>query len=258
MRLTRTGRTRMMAHAKPTSAARISSNRGPLGGAKPADPADRAAEQAQRGDGGETAAEHDWLATLDLVRRVSQHVRHTDETAKNLARNAHAFIHYANRMFEDGPAEVIGRRSVAVLAGLVGIGLSWLALLWFIFSEEPFFGLYAATPGVARHHVVTLAQCALFTSLALVIVGVLHRGFRASTGFYEAVLKRSAQHEPGSSIRHDRKQVVREGHLDGRPYVLFSNGAVDLETVFGVRSFGSLDEAREFMGEAKPALKLAQ
>ena len=131
-------------------------------------------------------------------------------------------------------------------------------MLWFIFSEDPFFGFYAATPGLTRHNLISLAQCALFTSLAVVIIGVLDRGFRESVIFYKAVLKRSAQHNPSTPTGHDRKQVVREGYLDGRPYVLFSNGAVDLETVFGVRSFGSLDEAREFIGDTKPTLKLAQ
>jgi len=54
---------------------------------------------------------------------------------------------------------------------------------------------------------------------------------------------------PSPASGPDRRRRVREGQLGGRPYVLFADGAVDLETVFGVRSFASLDEARAFIGE---------
>ena len=115
----------------------------------------RAAERdpgsAGRG-GGEAVAEHDWLATLDLVRQASRQVRQTDETAKNLARNAQAFIHYANQMFEEGASEMTAKPSAASLAGLAGIALSWLALLWFVLAEDPFFGLKAPAPALTRHH----------------------------------------------------------------------------------------------------------
>jgi hypothetical protein len=206
---------------------------------------------------GEAAPEHDWLATLNLVRQVSRQVRQTDETAKTLARDAEAFVRYANRVFEEEPAPGVVRRSPIVLAGLGGIALSWLALLWFVVADDPFFGLSAATPAVTRHNAVTLAQCALFTALTLAVVGVLHAGFAASAAFYRSVLNRSgpraadvgATPGPGSTSSPDRRRRAREGQLGGRPYVLFADGAVDLETVFGVRSFASLDEARAFIGE---------
>jgi hypothetical protein len=253
------GRTDPMPHAKPQPIGATAPNRHLAGPVKRAGSAYRAAERdpgsADRG-GGEAVAEHDWLATLDLVRQASRQIRQTDETAKNLARNAQAFIHYANQMFEEGASEMTAKPSAASLAGLAGIALSWLALLWFVLAEDPFFGLKAAAPALTRHHLITLAQCALFTSLTLTVIGILQRGFGASLSFYEAVLKRAARHDPGAA-GGEGKHAIREGHLDGRPYVLFSNGAVELETVFGVRSFGSLDEAREFIGEAKPGLTLA-
>jgi len=211
--------------------------------------------------GGETAPEHDWLATLNLVRQVSRQVRQTDETAKTLARDAEAFVHYANQVFEEEPAPGVIWRSPLVLASLGGVGLSWLALLWFVISDDPFLGLSAATPAVTRHNAVTLAQCALFTALTLAVVGVLQGGFAASAAFYRSVLNRSGPRAadggaapgpsptPSPASGPDRRRRVREGQLGGRPYVLFADGAVDLETVFGVRSFASLDEARAFIGE---------
>lgn len=247
-----------MPHAKPQPIGATAPNRHLAGPVKRAGSAYRAAERdpgsADRG-GGEAVAEHDWLATLDLVRQASRQVRQTDETAKNLARNAQAFIHYANQMFEEGASEMTAKPSAASLAGLAGIALSWLALLWFVLAEDPFFGLKAPAPALTRH-LITLAQCALFTSLTLAVIGILQRGFGTSLSFYEAVLKRAARHGPGAA-GGEGKHAIREGRLDGRPYVLFSNGAVELETVFGVRSFGSIEEAREFIGEAKPGLTLA-
>jgi hypothetical protein len=61
----------------------------PLFGAPPAAP----------GQGAE--ADHDWLATLDLVRRISARVRHAEESSREIARNAQAYLQNANERIEE-------------------------------------------------------------------------------------------------------------------------------------------------------------
>ena len=41
---------------------------------------------------GEGLAEHDWLAALDLVRQISAQVRQSNETSRDMARNAQAYM----------------------------------------------------------------------------------------------------------------------------------------------------------------------
>ena len=59
------------------------------------------AEPTASGQGQEGVAEHDWLATLDLVRQASAKVKQTDESSTEVARNAQAYMQHANEKVEE-------------------------------------------------------------------------------------------------------------------------------------------------------------
>ncbi len=43
-------------------------------------------------------------------------------------------------------------------------------------------------------------------------------------------------------------KVVERGRLKDRPYVLFGDGSIEVETLLGQRRFASFKDAREFIG----------
>lgn len=55
----------------------------------------------ESGAGADAVSDHDWMATLDLVRQVSQQVRESEESSKEIAHNAHVFMQRANEQIED-------------------------------------------------------------------------------------------------------------------------------------------------------------
>src|SRR4051812_43087757 len=62
-------------------------------------------EPTASGQGAEGVAEHDWLATLELVRQVSAQVRQSEENSKDIARNAQAYMQHANQRIEEARAQ---------------------------------------------------------------------------------------------------------------------------------------------------------
>lgn len=195
-------------------------------GARPAEPALPAASCSAHGaahgpalgeDGAETAAEHDWHATLDLVHRVSRQARRTGGAVKAVREGAEGLVPDADQSIDQPDPSGAAGRSVAVLAGIAGIVLSWCALLWFIFAEDPFLGWKASFPAVTRHYLITLAQCALFTALGATIVAVLQRGLGPWARSHAIPPRRPARQDPASPRRSDRRQVGRAGGPDTRP-----------------------------------------
>lgn len=144
--------------------------------------------------------------------------------------------------------------------GAVGVALSWVALLWAAFAEQPL----GADAAVARHHLVTIAQCALLTSLALVLVGALRRGFSALDRFFASILERTATPRAAAAaapapapIKVPETGVVDAGKIGGRPFRRFANGSVQVDTLLGQRLFVSMEDARAFVGEGAPSRRAA-
>ena len=141
--------------------------------------------------------------------------------------------------------------------GAAGVVVSWAALLWAAFAEQPL----GADAAVARHHLVTLAQCALLTSLALVLVGALRRGFSALDSFFASILERTATPRaaaaPVAPVKAPETGVVDAGKVGGRPFRRFANGSVQVDTLLGQRLFANMEDARAFVGEGAPARRAA-
>jgi hypothetical protein len=53
-------------------------------------------------------------------------------------------------------------------------------------------------------------------------------------------------------------RMLSQGEIDGRPYTLYSDGSIEMDTAFGVRWFASLDVAHEFIGYRAGAAGPAQ
>jgi len=95
----------------------------------------------------------------------------------------------------------------------------------------------------------TIAECSILTGLGIAIVGALRTGFGVLKKFFEAVLDRTGKSRtnPSGSAGPQKKLVVERGRVKDRPYVLYLDGSVEVETMLGRRIFSSLSEAQEFI-----------
>ena len=64
----------------------------------------------------EGAAEHDWLATLDVVRQLSTRAKQLDDHSREVARNAQAYMQHANERVEEARARVEATEAAARIA----------------------------------------------------------------------------------------------------------------------------------------------
>jgi hypothetical protein len=95
----------------------------------------------------------------------------------------------------------------------------------------------------------TIAQITILSGFGISILGALQTGFGALNKFFEAALARSAQSQgkAGDQPHARQRQIVERGWVKDRAYVLFTDGAVEVETMLGRRHFPSLQDAKEFI-----------
>lgn len=62
------------------------------------------------------------------------------------------------------------------------------------------------------------------------------------------VPQRRLQHALPAGPAAAPRKVLTEGQIDGRSYLLFSDGSIEMDTVFGARWFASVELAHEFIG----------
>lgn len=160
-----------------------------------------------------------------------------------------------------------GRRpSVSMSSGFtfVGLGiagLGWAILLVGLLVSDSTLRLGNLAAGMmARSDVITIAQTAIGTGLALAIIGALRSGFGAFGRFFDAVLQRSSAprpqpsaepREPEIAVPVDRRTPAPTPppplRTSRQNYVILPDGSVEVETMFGTRVFATLDEASEFI-----------
>jgi hypothetical protein len=109
--------------------------------------------------------------------------------------------------------------------------------------------------GIPAAALMTFAQFALATGLALLICRHVRLGFATLDQFFDAVLQRTqapqAPPQPEEKPAASAPGLAAEGFLGERPYVLYADGSVDVETLLGPRRFDSMDSARAFVGAAE-------
>jgi hypothetical protein len=90
----------------------------------------------------------------------------------------------------------------------------------------------------------------ILTGCSALMLAALDRGFGALDRFFQEALARSARRASDLAQQTQTSEPLAEqrGMLGDRPYVVESDGSVIVETLLGMRRFGSLREAEEFVG----------
>jgi len=130
--------------------------------------------------------------------------------------------------------------------GFMVVALGWALLL----SGAPALEIFAAVIGhKLPFDMPAIAQATILSGFGLAILGALQTGFGALKQFFDTVIERTAR--ASASAPAPKKQgnkVVERGRLKDRPYVLFGDGSIEVETLLGLRRFSSFKDAREFIG----------
>lgn len=142
--------------------------------------------------------------------------------------------------------------------GFMVVALGW-ALLLSGASATEILVRYIGHPLVVSANLSAITQATILTGFGLAILGALHTGFGTLKHFFDTVLERTAKGaaktaaaapaprvEPKSFI--DPKSVLERGLFKDRPYTLFGDGSIEVETLLGARRFTSLQDACEFIG----------
>jgi hypothetical protein len=128
--------------------------------------------------------------------------------------------------------------------GFMVVAFGWALLL----SGAPTLQIFAAAIGhKLPFDMPAIAQATILSGFGLAILGALQTGFSALKHFFDTVLERTAR--PGEPVaKKPVTKVVERGRLKDRPYVLFGDGSIEVETLLGQRRFASFKDAREFIG----------
>jgi hypothetical protein len=128
--------------------------------------------------------------------------------------------------------------------GFMVVAFGWALLL----SGAPTLQIFAAAIGhKLPFDMPAIAQATILSGFGLAIVGALQTGFGALKHFFDTVLERTSR--PGEPVnKKPVTKVVERGRLKDRPYVLFGDGSIEVETLLGQRRFASFKDAREFIG----------
>lgn len=134
----------------------------------------------------------------------------------------------------------IGLMIVALGWALLLSGASALAALAHVLGQQ--------APSI---DIAVVSQATILTGFGLAILGALQTGFGALKRFFDMILERTSRTAPKMSVdmpRTEKASVVERGLLKDRPYVLFGDGSIEVETLLGMRRFTSLQDAYEFIG----------
>jgi hypothetical protein len=128
--------------------------------------------------------------------------------------------------------------------GFMVVAFGWALLL----SGAPTLQIFVAAIGHKLPvDMPAIAQATILSGFGLAIVGALQTGFGALKHFFDTVLERTSR--PGEAAnKKPVTKVVERGRLKDRPYVLFGDGSIEIETLLGQRRFASFKDAREFIG----------
>ena len=98
---------------------------------------------------------------------------------------------------------------------------------------------------------VDVAQSLIFSGFGFAILGALRAGVATLQQFFEAVLQRvaAAKAQPAPPPPQvDPDAIVERGWIKDRPYVRYADGSVEVETLLGMRRFGTFTDAQDFVG----------
>jgi hypothetical protein len=130
--------------------------------------------------------------------------------------------------------------------GFMIVALGWAMLL----SGAPTLQFFVAAIGhKLPFDMPAISQATILSGFGLAILGALQTGFGALKQFFDRVIERTARpSETPPQRKNPDIKVVERGRLKDRPYVLFGDGTIEVETLLGLRRFTSFRDAREFIG----------
>ena len=133
--------------------------------------------------------------------------------------------------------------------GLTLSAIGWALLLGEVALSDFVVAKIARTvPPTFHADLVDIAKCIIASGLGLAIVGSLQTGFGALNRFFEAVLMRSnSRTTPQRQTEPTVDPIKPAATVDKRPYRLFPDGSVEVETILGTRRFDTMAEARDFI-----------
>lgn len=149
--------------------------------------------------------------------------------------------------------------------GFMVVALGW-ALLLSGASAAELLARLLGHPVVLSANLGSITQATILTGFGLAILGALHTGFGTLKHFFDTVLERTAKSPAKAGGEAPRiempkvetprvdmpksepKRVLGRGHIKDRPYTLFGDGSIEVETLLGLRRFTSLQDAYEFIG----------
>jgi hypothetical protein len=131
-------------------------------------------------------------------------------------------------------------------AGLLVAILGWAMLLAGAVLADMLIARFPHLLGPGFHSdFLDIARCLIVSGFGLAIVGALHAGFGTLNRFFGAVLMRSAQRDNEPQRPVEPSPVPTPSKR--RPYRMFADGTVEVDTIVGTRLFKSMAEAREFI-----------
>jgi hypothetical protein len=105
-------------------------------------------------------------------------------------------------------------------------------------------------PPAFHADLLDIAKTIIFSGFGLAIVGALQTGFGTLNRFFGAVLMRSTQRD-NEQPRPVEPTVERPSPTVAaakrRPYRMFPDGSVEVDTIVGTRLFKTMAEARDFI-----------
>lgn len=145
-----------------------------------------------------------------------------------------------------------------VLGRLTWIGLGMAAIGWALILGETavtaiLFARSGRVPPTFHADLLEIGKCVLISGFGLAIVGALQTGFGTLNRFFGAVLSRSGRRDPGPTPTASAIEPVVDhprappSAVEKRPYRLFPDGSVEVDTILGTRLFKTMAEARDFI-----------
>lgn len=135
--------------------------------------------------------------------------------------------------------------------GLMLVALGWALLLSGASAIDMLMHIVGRPP-VEGGNPAAITEATILTGFGLAILGALQTGFGALKRFFDMILERTSRNAPKMTVdvppRAEKSSVVERGLLKDRPYTLFGDGTIEVETLLGLRRFTSLQDAYEFIG----------
>lgn len=162
-----------------------------------------------------------------------------------------------NKAMKPAAAEAASRaRRLGVLTwmGLVVVAVGWaLLVLSIVFADLLIAKAPRLMPPVLHADLIEISRCVIVTGFGLAVLGALQAGFARldrTFGFMQArsTMADEPRLEPAfAASAPSAPERVAPGQGKRRPYRIFADGSVEVDTIVGTRLFKTMAEAREFI-----------